>query len=75
VLAVRFVNNSALAEFERDIIRKRTNAGLEKAVAPAFWTTRRRRSRGRSLAVPARQIRNVERIWSSPGRRSYNGVG
>src|SRR3982750_4741813 len=50
----------ALAEFERDIIRERTNAGLEAARA-------RGKLRGRPPALSAEKIKQARRLYADTG--------
>ena len=50
---------AALAEFERDLIRERTRAGLAAARA-------RGRAGGRKPKLDARQIREITRLMSDP---------
>ncbi|MBW3090063.1 recombinase family protein [Bifidobacterium miconisargentati] len=49
---------AALAQFERDLIRERTNAGLEAARA-------RGRKGGRPAKLDGRQVREIRRLYES----------
>lgn len=49
---------AALAQFERDLIRERTNAGLEAARA-------RGRRGGRPAKLDARQVVEIRRLYDS----------
>ncbi|MBT1171211.1 recombinase family protein [Bifidobacterium sp. SO4] len=49
---------AALAQFERDLIRERTNAGLEAARA-------RGRKGGRPTKLDGRQVREIRRLYES----------
>ena len=53
------IQGAALAEFERNIIRERTNAGLAAARA-------RGRKGGRKLALNDKQVREIKLLLSDP---------
>ncbi len=66
---------AALAEFERELIRERTVAGLEAARARGRKTTRTSSSRASSRRWPARSRPVVDRpLWPSRQSGGYRAL-